>query len=188
MNKVFSLYKKLLKEYGPQNWWPADSQYEVIVGALLTQNTNWKNVEKAIQNLKREKVLTPKKILNLNLNKLKTLIRPAGFFNQKAPRLKLLTKKYLELKNEKLSLEKLRKEFLSVKGVGKETADSILLYAFNKPIFVIDAYTKRFCKFYSLFEGKDYDEYRELFENNLPKSHKIYNEFHALIVEWGKRN
>ncbi len=186
--KMITLYKKLLKKYGKQNWWPADSKYEIVVGALLTQNTNWSNVEKAISNLKKENVLTPKKIISIELEKLKELIRPAGFYNQKAVRLKELTKKYLSLKNKNYSIKKLREELLSVKGVGFETADSIILYAFDKPIFVIDAYTKRFCDSNSLFKGKDYEEYRMFFEKNLPKSVKIYNEFHALIVVWGKAN
>ncbi|MFA5050228.1 MAG: endonuclease [Candidatus Micrarchaeia archaeon] len=186
--KIISHYRYLLKKYGKQGWWPADSNYEIVVGALLTQNTNWKNVEKAISNLKKEKVLIPKKILSINLEKLKKLIRPAGFYNQKASRLKELTKKYLKIKNKNLSIEKLREELLSVKGIGPETADSIILYAFNKPIFVIDSYTKRFCRYYSLFEGKTYDDYRLFFQSNLPKSAKIYNEFHALIVLWAKKN
>ncbi|MDD5022923.1 MAG: endonuclease, partial [Candidatus ainarchaeum sp.] len=156
MNKLLSLYNSLLKKYGKQNWWPAETEYEIVVGALLTQNTNWRNVEKSIINLKKNNSLHPEKILKLNSNKLKELIKPSGFYNQKAPRLKELTKKYSSIKNKKLSIEKLREELLSVKGVGKETADSIILYAFNKPIFVIDAYTKRFCKFYNLFNGKNY--------------------------------
>jgi len=185
---LLSVYWKLLSEYDPQDWWPGDSQYEIVMGALLTQNTNWKNAEKAINNLKKENLLSPKKILSTPLNKLKKLIRPAGYYNQKSIRLKLLTKKYLEVKNKNLNTMELRKEFLSVKGVGKETADSILLYAFNKPIFVIDAYTRRMCKKLFNKEFKEYDEYRDFFESNLPKNTKLFNEFHALIVEWGKMN
>ena len=185
--KIYSLYKKLLKQYEKQNWWPAKTKYEVVVGAILTQNTSWRNVEKALENLRKEKALNAKKILGMDLRKLKKLIRPSGFYNQKAKRLKDVTKKYLKLKNG-MSVEELRKELLSVKGIGKETADSIILYAFEKPIFVIDAYTRRFCKKFGLFEGKEYDEYREFFESNLPKDVELYKEYHALIVEWGKRN
>jgi endonuclease III related protein len=178
------LYRKLLSEFGPQHWWPADSQYEVVVGALLTQNTNWKNVEKAITNLKQAKALDPRKILKMKKTRLETLIRPSGFYRQKAERLKLLSAKYLEI------LERdgapMREELLSVKGVGKETADSILLYAFDLPYFVIDAYTRRFCTHHKLFKGKEYDEYRGFFESNLPRDVELYKEYHALIVAWGK--
>jgi len=185
--KIYSLYTKLLTQYGPQGWWPAKTKYEVVVGAVLTQNTNWRNVEKALDNLRKEKALNAKKILEMDLRKLKKLVRPSGFYNQKAKRLKDVTKKYLKLKNE-MSVEELREELLSVKGVGKETADSIVLYAFEKPIFVIDAYTRRFCERFDLFKGKEYDDYREFFESNLPGDVELYKEYHALIVEWAKRN
>lgn len=185
MNKTHSLYRSLLREFGPQEWWPADSQYEVIVGALLTQNTNWKNVEKAIANLKKAKKLAPTKILKLETSELEQLIKPSGFYRQKAERLKTLTKKYVEIKKRN-SLPN-RGELLEVKGVGKETADSILLYAFDLPYFVIDAYTRRFCAHHKLLNAKEYDDYREFFESSLPRSVPLYKEYHALIVEWGKR-
>jgi len=185
MNKARSLYRSLLKEFGHQHWWPADSQYEVVVGALLTQNTSWKNVEKAISNLKKAKALSPKKILKMKKRSLESLIKPSGFYRQKAERLKALTKRYIEVIER--GAKPSREDFLSVKGVGKETADSILLYAFDIPFFVIDAYTKRFCARHKLFKGKDYDDYREYFEKNLPREMKLYKEYHALIVEWGKR-
>ncbi len=188
MKKIHSLYKQLLKKFGPQFWWPADSDYEVVLGAILTQNTNWKNVEKAILNLKNANKLDENEILEIKINELEELIRPSGFYKQKAERLKLATNKWLELKNKKLSIEELRKELLSVKGIGKETADSIILYAFHKPIFVIDTYTRRFCKKYLEFESKEYDEYRNLFESNLPKDVKLFKEYHALIVEWAKNS
>lgn len=188
MKKIPSLYKQLLKKFGPQGWWPAHSDYEVVVGAILTQNTNWKNVEKAIINLKNANKLNEKEILEIKLNELEELIRPSGFYKQKAERLKLATTKWLELKNKKLSIEELRKELLLVKGIGKETADSIILYAFHKPIFVIDAYTRRFCKKYLEFESKEYDDYQALFESNLPKDVKVFKEYHALIVELSKKN
>lgn len=190
MKKIHSLYKQLLKKLGPQFWWPADSDYEVVLGAILTQNTNWKNVEKAILNLKNANKLKEKEILKIHINKLEELIRPSGFYKQKAERLKLATNKWVELKNKEkeLSIEELRKELLSVKGIGKETADSIILYAFHKPIFVIDAYTKRFCKKYLNYESKEYDDYRNLFESNLSKDVKLFKEYHALIVEWAKNS
>ena len=188
--KVFEAYKRLLKKYGKQYWWPADTNYEVIIGAILTQNTSWKNVEKAINNLKSRHVLNPNSIINLDLNELKQLIRPAGFYNQKSVRLKNATKAFLHIRKQadRLSTSELRKYFLSIKGIGKETADSIILYAFNKPIFVVDAYTRRFCKKQFNITFKEYDDYRSFFESNLPKDVKIYKEYHALIVEWGKRN
>jgi endonuclease-3 related protein len=187
--RLISIYRELGTEYGKENWWPADSPYEVMVGAILTQNTNWKNVEKAIANLKNEGILSPEKILGTGNSKLETLIRPSGYFRQKAERLKLAAQKWIELEaeNRKLETVELRNQWLSVTGIGPETADSILLYAFNRPVFVIDAYTRRFCKQFDLFEGKKYEEYQEFFESNLPKDVTLYKEFHALIVEWGKR-
>jgi len=184
MASVLSLYTRLLSEYGPQHWWPADSQYEVVVGALLTQNTNWRNVEKAIANLKDAGVLSPEAILKTRNPELEALIRPSGFYRQKAERLKLLTAKYAEILGR--DSPPTREELLEVKGVGKETADSILLYAFGLPYFVIDAYTRRFCAHHRLFEGKEYDDYRSFFESSLPRSVPLYREYHALIVEWGK--
>jgi endonuclease-3 related protein len=180
------LYKKLLAAYGHQHWWPADTPYEVVVGAVLTQNTNWKNVEKAIANLKKEGALNEKAILEMDIRKLQRLVKPSGFYKQKAERLKLVTRKWVELKDADLSSRQLRSEWLSVKGIGKETADSILLYAMDRPFFVIDAYTRRFCKRHLKKEFREYDDYRWFFEKNLPRNIKLYKEYHALIVEWGK--
>ncbi|MEM2947940.1 MAG: hypothetical protein QXG02_00225 [Candidatus Anstonellales archaeon] len=190
LSKPYLIFHSLLKKYGPQKWWPAKTQYEVIVGAVLTQNCAWKNVEKAIKNLKKARMLSPKNILALRLAELKKLIKPAGFYNQKAKRLKLITKKYLELKPKlhSLTTEELRKELLSVNGIGNETADSILLYAFNRPVFVIDAYTKRFCEHFNLFKGKTYHDYQQFFERSLPRNTYIFNEYHALIVRWAKEH
>ncbi|MGB9719622.1 MAG: endonuclease III domain-containing protein [Candidatus Anstonellales archaeon] len=184
------LFQSLLKKYGPQHWWPAKTEYEVIVGAVLTQNCAWKNVEKAIKNLKNAGVLSPKKVLMLPMKKLKQLIKPAGFYNQKAKRLKLVTKKYLKLKPKiaYLSTEEIRKELLSINGVGNETADSILLYAFNRPVFVVDAYTKIFCRYFNLCKCKTYEGYQHFFHSQLPKNTYLFNEYHALIVEWAKKN
>jgi endonuclease-3 related protein len=181
-------YGKLLERYGHQHWWPADSRYEVVVGAVLTQNTNWRNVEKALENLKARDALSEEAILEMPLSELERLIRPSGFFRQKAERLKLTTRKWLELKDSKRSTMGLRDEWLSVKGIGRETADSILLYAMDRLIFVIDAYTRRFCKSELGKEFKKYDEYRSFFESALPKDLELYKEYHALIVEWGKEN
>jgi endonuclease III related protein len=181
---LMRLYRSMLREYGKQRWWPAETRYEVVVGALLTQNTSWKNVEKAIANLKTAGALSPEKILRMRRSKLESLIRPSGFYRQKAERLKLLTRKYVELTRR--GSPPARDELLAVKGVGKETADSILLYAFGLPHFVIDAYTRRFCAHHKLFESREYDDYKQFFESSLPRSVPVYKEYHALIVEWGK--
>ena len=185
--RVHELYRSLLREFGKQNWWPAETRFEVIVGAVLTQNTAWTNVEKAINNLRKADALKPEKLLKAT--NLKELIKPAGFYNQKAERLRLITEWFLknERKAEKMDRMELRKELLAIKGIGKETADSIILYAFEKPIFVVDAYTRRFCRYYNLFEGKEYDDYRLFFEKNLPLDVEIFKEYHALIVAWGKK-
>lgn len=187
------IYEKLYHCFGPQDWWPGDSPFEVIVGAILTQNTNWQNVDRAIDNLKKAKVLTPQKLHSLPLNKLAQLIRPSGYFNIKAKRLKsfldFLFKNY-QGKLDKmfsLSLDELRQEILSVKGIGPETADSILLYAGGFPVFVVDAYTKRIFSRKKLFsEDADYHRAQEIFMGNLKKDVQLYNEYHALIVRLGK--
>ena len=184
--RLLTLYDELLESYGHQHWWPADTPYEVVVGALLTQNTNWKNVEKAISNLKEAGALSPQKISAMDRRTLERLIRPSGFYRQKAERLKPLTARYMEIVSGRRALS--REEFLLVKGVGPETADSIMLYAFSKPHFVIDAYTRRFCAHHNLGHFRDYSGYKTLFESNLPRSVPLYKEYHALIVEWGKRN
>jgi len=186
MSELLDLYNSLLAEYGKQNWWPADSKYEVVIGAILTQNTNWNNVEKALNNLRKENLLSPKEILKIPNSELEILIRPSGFYKQKAERLKLATKKWIEIYNSKIETINLRNELLSLKGIGKETADSIILYAMDRRIFVIDAYTKRFCKVKLNLEFKEYDDYRDFFEKNLPRELELYKEYHALIVEWGK--
>lgn len=185
MERALALYEKLLLKYGPQHWWPADSQYEIVVGALLTQNTNWKSVEKAIANMKAARALSPRAVLETPAPELETLIRPSGFYRQKAARLKALTEKYCEILAR--GTPPTRDELLEVKGVGKETADSILLYAFSLPFFVVDAYTRRFCAHHRLCSCKEYDDYRDYFESRLPRDATLFNEYHALIVEWGKR-
>ncbi len=192
--RLKELYLELLATHGHQGWWPAGSPYEVMVGAVLTQNTNWKNVEKAIANMKAECCLSPSAVLAMRKTRLEALIRPSGFYRQKAERLKLATKKWMELTQDpkrethhsRFDTLALRGEWLSVKGVGKETADSILLYAFGRPVFVVDAYTRLFCAHHGLLKAREYDEYRNFFESNIPHSVPVFKEYHALIVEWAK--
>lgn len=183
--KLLTVYETLLSYYGEPRWWPAQTPYEVIVGAVLTQNTAWGNVEKAIANFGDN--LSPKTIANAGLADLTDIIRPAGFFNQKALYLKAVTEwfgKYgfsvSAVRRE--PLEKLRPQLLSVKGVGRETADSILLYAFGFPTFVVDAYTVRLCGRYPIDAGSGYEAVKSHFETGIPKNAEIYNNFHALIV------
>ncbi|WP_456472450.1 endonuclease [Methanocaldococcus sp.] len=188
------IYYRLLNAYGYQNWWPAETRYEVVVGAILTQNTSWKNVERAIKNLKDKDLLKEERILNLGLDELKSLIKPAGFYNIKAERLKEVTKfivnNYGDTNNMALSKEPteiLRRKLLSVKGVGKETADSILLYALDRKNFVVDNYTKRLFNRLGLISEKDYDKIKKFFESNILNDLEVYKEYHALIVEHCKR-
>ncbi len=186
-------FKTALKALGPQHWWPGETPFEVCVGAILTQNTSWKNVEKAIANLKSRNLLDPHKLHHLPPADLAALIKPAGYFNIKTKRLKSFLKFLVDEYDGDLDrmfgerLESLRKKLLAVKGIGPETADSILLYAGNKPIFVVDAYTKRiFLRHELLWEEADYHEIQRYFMEKLPDDEKIYNEFHALIVNVGK--
>ena len=154
-------------------------------GHILTQNTSWPQVEKALLNLRKLKALTPMKIKKLNLEKLKQAIKPAGYFNQKAKKLKIFAEFYINLKGKTPT----REELLNVWGIGPETADSILLYAFKVPTFVVDAYTKRiFAKLGLIEKNEQYEKVKKMFEENLPKDFKLYQEYHALIVEHAKRN
>lgn len=187
------MFEKLLEYFGPQHWWPGETPFEVMVGAILTQNTNWKNVEKAIANLKGAGVLRLPEMLRLPEDRLKELIKPAGFFNVKARRLKafleFLDKEYggSIAAMRKQPTDKLREQLLGVKGIGKETADSILLYALSHPIFVIDAYTYRvFSRHYLVPEESSYDELQEFAMDHVPAELDHYNEFHALLVMVGK--
>ncbi|MBL5982183.1 endonuclease [Petrotoga sp. 8T1HF07.NaAc.6.1] len=191
MNKVYEIYKDLYDYYGPQHWWPADDWFEVTVGAILTQNTSWNNVEKSIENLKQRDLLKPEKLSKIEEDDLAQLIRSSGFYNLKSKRLKNFLewlKKYNydidKIKNK--SVTSLREELLSIKGIGKETADSILLYAFEMPVFVIDAYTKRMFSRLGLILSREYDEFQDFFEKNLTKDVQLYNEYHALIVKHSK--
>ncbi|OMH40563.1 endonuclease [Desulfurobacterium indicum] len=184
-----TVFDRLFRFFGPQYWWPAETKFEVCVGSILTQNTAWTNVERAIHNLKKENLLSPYAIVQVPDERLRELIRPAGFFNQKAERLKIFAKFLIDNGGfEKLSLlplYSLREKLLNLKGVGRETADSMILYAFEKPIFVVDAYTKRL--FYRMgfidSEKIDYDVLREKVERSLPKDIELFSEFHALIVK-----
>lgn len=193
-NKILlEIYEKLWSYFGPQGWWPAETPFEVCVGAILTQNTNWKNVEKAIKNLKEKGLLTPKALYNLSLEELAQLIKPCGFYNLKAKRLRnflafLINNYQGDLKKmQEEPLEELRVKMLSIKGLGKETVDSILLYALEKPIFVVDTYTYRILNRHGIVaEESTYDELQEIFHNSLPKDIKLFKEYHALLVECGK--
>ena len=192
-NLLVEIFDKLLKVFGPRHWWPGDTHFEIMVGAILTQNTSWVNVEKAIQRLKEEQVLTASGIHQLKKSELASLIRSSGFFRIKADRLKALVEFLLEeyegklVKMEKESLGTLREKLLSVKGIGPETADSILLYALEKPIFVVDAYTKRILSRHGMIPGNaSYSEIQDLFMNNLPLDERLFNEYHALLVHLGK--
>ena len=191
--QLTEIYQLLFDRFGPQYWWPGETQFEIITGAILTQNTNWANVEKAIDNLKSADRLTPEKLHHLDLSQLAELIRPAGYFNIKAKRLKnfvtWLFRNYNgQLKNlEDLDTGQMRAELLAIKGIGRETADSILLYALSRPIFVIDAYTARIAIRHGLIEPEaDYEQIRELFQSNLPPDSQLFNEYHALLVRLGK--
>jgi endonuclease III related protein len=211
MEQILIIYKKLLDRYGFQGWWPlldckgsnptktgsiqgyhpkdysypknSIQQFEICIGAILTQNTAWPNVEKALINLGKEKLFDPKKMNNIKVQKLAQLIRPAGYFNQKAGYIKEFTRFFL-----KLSAIPMREQLLAVKGIGNETADSILLYAFSQPEFVVDAYTKRvFSKAGLISMDSTYMHVKDLFQASLPSDFRIYQEYHALIVEHAKQ-
>ncbi len=190
---LLRMYRLLYDAYGPQQWWPADSPFEVVVGAILTQSTSWKNVERAIANLKRYQALSPQALHTISVQKLAALIRPAGYFRQKARKLKAFVEHLWIHHHGNLKkmlaqpTEELRAELLSIWGIGPETADSILLYAAHKPIFVVDAYTKRiFSRLGLVSSDISYGELQKLFMRRLPKSAQLFNEYHALIVRHGK--
>lgn len=211
--RIIEIYHFLYNAYGEQGWWPLIKhkgsnptktgsvkgyhpgdysiprddfeRFEICVGAILTQNTAWPNVEKALMNLDKINALDAKEILKIDDEKLKEAIRPAGYFNQKAKKLKIFAEFYIGLKGRTPT----RDELLALWGVGKETADSMLLYAYKQPIFVVDAYTRRIFSSLGFFDkDMDYDEIREMFENSVKKDFKMYQEYHALIVEHAKRH
>lgn len=191
--KLKVIFRRLYSEFGPQRWWPAENSFEVIIGAFLTQGTNWLNVEKAIARLKANNVLRPEKLYRLSPAKISALIKSAGYHNVKARRIKEFLKFFFEVYGgdlKKMSQEnprKLRKLLLSVNGIGPETADSILLYALDKPVFVVDAYTKRIFSRHGLItEEASYAQVQDIFMRNLKNSARIFNEYHALLVKLGK--
>jgi len=190
---LLRIYEILYRIFGPQHWWPGDSPLEVSVGAILTQNTNWTNVERAINNLKRHGVMDIKRLHEIPVHELALLIKPAGYFNVKAKRLKefigfLVTNYKGDMKRmAKEDTPILRDKLLGINGIGRETADSILLYAIGKPVFVIDAYTRRVISRHGITGKKrDYDEIQEIFHKNLPHDVRLFNEYHALFVRVGK--
>ncbi|MFW6383300.1 MAG: endonuclease III domain-containing protein [Nanoarchaeota archaeon] len=203
-------YCELLQKHGPQGWWPLmdvkgcnptktgssrgyhpgdysypkneKQRFEICLGAILTQNTSWTNVEKALYNLYEINCIDPKKILKIDDEKLKKAIRSAGYFNQKAKKLKIFADFFIKLNNVPT-----REKLISLWGIGPETADSILLYAHKKPFFVVDAYTRRIFSRLGVIDANDnYENIRKLFEDSLPRDYKVYQEYHALIVEEGK--
>jgi endonuclease-3 related protein len=193
-HRLTEIYRLLLVSYGPQHWWPADTPFEVIVGAILTQSAGWGNVEKAISNLKQARVMTPASLRKLPLDKLAKLIYPSGYYNAKALKLKAFVEHLKEAHQDSLeklfSLDiiRLRSELLNIHGIGPETADSIILYAAHKPIFVIDAYTRRILSRLWLSPSRDdYPAFQALFMDNLPADEKLFNEYHALLVRHGKK-
>ncbi|OGO39537.1 MAG: hypothetical protein A2147_04300 [Chloroflexi bacterium RBG_16_57_8] len=202
---LLDIYSSLLKAYDPQHWWPADEPFEVMVGAILTQSTAWANVEKAIKNLKASQATSPAALRSLGLDELAALVRPSGYYTAKAGKLKALVD-WLEHHDDDLSrlsaqdTAQLRKELLAVYGIGEETADSILLYAIGKPVFVIDAYTRRTIDRIGPHlltssppaerkntAGRTYADYQRLFTDNLPADVAMFNEYHALFVQHGKQ-
>lgn len=188
------IYDLLYDTLGPQYWWPARSPFEVIVGAVLVQNTNWQNVARAIEALHTEDLLTPQKIAALDMEKLETLIRPAGYYRVKARRLREVVNWLIETCDGQLDklfrrpTDDLRKQLLAVHGVGPETADSILLYAGDLPVFVVDAYTVRIFTRHGWIDDSSiaYHTLQEQIEASLPRDTQLFNEFHALIVWIGK--
>lgn len=190
--KLLEIYERLVDFFGHQHWWPAESEFEVCVGAILTQNTNWKNVEKAIESLKKSNLMDPKLIASMDTERIAELIKPSGFYRQKAKRLKNFCEWLVDIggldRLRELPLEIARSELLKLKGIGLETADSILLYALGKPIFVVDAYTYRVLTRHSLIdEDADYHSIQELFMSNLPNDVELFKDYHALLVVLGKR-
>lgn len=192
-NAVKAVYGALYDTYGPQGWWPGDTRFEVITGAILTQNTAWVNVEKAIKNLRKARLLNPAAMNKASVDTLAFFIRPAGYYNIKAKRLKNFLSLLFSGYGGSLSrmartpTDALRRELLDVNGIGPETCDSILLYAFSKPVFVVDAYTKRIFSRHGFFdEDSDYHAVQDYFMKRLPRDARLFNEFHALIVKLGK--
>ncbi len=186
MNPRRALFEALLAHWGTQHWWPADSPFEVMLGAVLTQNTAWTNVEKAIANLRRVDALQAQTIASMPVDELAELLRPAGYFNVKARRLQSYCRWFAAQGGlealQLLPTDALRGALLGVHGVGRETADDILLYALYRPVFVIDAYTRRLCSRLGISQETDYERLRAEFERELSADVPLFQEFHALIV------
>ncbi len=187
------IYRRLLDTYGPQNWWPADEPFEVMVGAILTQSASWQNVEKAIDNLKAAGAMSPPALRKMSLPEIAHLIRPSIYYNVKARKLKALVdwlgESYRDDPDKLRSLNPalFRQQLLSVWGIGEETADSIMLYVADKPVFVIDAYTRRIIVRIGIRpDGDNYAAYQKLFMDNLPADAALFNQYHALLVHLGK--
>jgi len=191
--ELMSYYGAMSEALGPMRWWPAGTPFEVIVGAILTQSTAWGNVERAIENLRAARMINPSAMMAVRTSRLASLVRPSGYFRQKAKKLKAFVR-FLQAEYEgsltrmfEAPTLELREKLLSVHGIGPETADSILLYAGNHPVFVVDAYTHRIFGRHGITSGKpDYEKVRSHFEAALPRQPQLYNEFHALIVNTGK--
>lgn len=208
------IYDKLFKAFGPQGWWPVTPQgerkprhhapresyasneahFEIMLGAILTQNTSWNNVEKALERIHEKKLCSPKALSKASLQTIKNCVRPSGYYNQKAKRVKnfaLYVQREYDGDLKKMFSKpagELRKELLTINGVGPETADSMVLYAAEKPVFVVDTYTRRIFTRLGFLNGREsYDHIKAFFEENLPRDVKLFNEYHALIVELGKR-
>lgn len=191
--KLLEVYRRLYAAYGPQHWWPAGSPFEVVVGAILTQSAAWVNVEKAIQNLRAAGVLSPEGLLRVGLDELAGLIHPAGYYNAKARKLKAFVEMLFDRHDGRLDslfalpLPELRRELLATHGVGQETADSIVLYAAEKPSFVIDAYTRRVFARLGVQPARDnYSSWQRMFSEALPPDVQLFNEYHALIDRHAK--
>ncbi len=191
---LLEYFTALSERIGPCNWWPGDSPFEIAIGAILTQNTNWANVEKAIANLRDNDALSLQGLRKFSIQELQELIRPSGFFRIKAERIfnfiKFLEENSVQCISDLAEREtsELREELLEIKGIGPETADSILLYAANKPVFVVDAYTKRiFNRHLLVHEDIEYHELQDFFMDVLEQDSKLFNEYHALIVMAAKR-
>jgi endonuclease-3 related protein len=186
-------FETLFAAHGPQHWWPARTRFEMIVGAILTQNTSWTNVERAIRNLRAANLLSPKGMRAIRASRLASLLRPSGYFRQKTKTIKCFVQFLYKTHRGSLSrmfgtpTELLREQILAVHGIGPETADSILLYAGKQPVFVVDAYTRRILERHSLSHYRaGYEEIRAMLQTSLPRDQQLFNEFHALIVHVGK--